>query len=48
MPLDSAKNFEENEKFMQMLNRVMLEGRREGARRYFVADDANVELELLC
>ena len=36
---DPAKNFEEYEKFTQMLTRVMLGGRKEGARRYFVAGD---------
>ena len=45
---DSAKIFEEYEKFMHMLTRVMVEGRREGARGYFVAGDLNVDLALLC
>ena len=34
---DSAKNFRKCEKFTQMLQRVMLERRKDGARRYFVA-----------
>ena len=45
---NSAKNFKEYEKFMQMLKRVLLAGRREGAQRYFVRGDLKVELELLC
>ena len=45
---DFAKNFEEHEKFLQMLKRVVLEGRREGARHYFVADGVNVELDTFC
>ena len=44
----SAKNFEEFGKFMQMPKRVMPEGRREGARRFFVAGDLMLELGLLC
>ena len=44
----SAKNFEEYEDFMQMLKRVMLEGRREVARLHFVAGDRGAELGLSC
>ena len=45
---DSAKNFEGTEKFTPMLERVMLEGRKEDARWCFVAEDLNVELGLSC
>ena len=45
---DSAKDFEEHKKFMQVLKRVVLEGRKEGARRYIVACDLNVNLGLTC
>ena len=40
---DPPRNFEEYEKFMQKLKKVMQEGRKEGARRYFVAGDLNVD-----
>ena len=45
---DSTKNFEKYEKFMQTLQKVVQEGRKEGATRYFVAGDLNVELGPLC
>ena len=32
---DSAKSIEEYEKFVQMLKRVLSEGRKEGARLFF-------------
>ena len=43
--LDSAKRFEEYEKFMQELMKVMTEGRKEGAKQFFVVGDLNIELE---
>ena len=45
---DSAKNFEEYEKFMQMPRRLMLDGRKEVKRWYFVAGDLCVGLRLFC
>ena len=44
---DSAKDFEEYDKFMRELAKVLLEGRTEGARRFFFSGDLNVELGLL-
>ena len=44
---DSAKNFAEYERFMQELLKVMMEGRKEGAVRFFVAGDLNTELGFL-
>ena len=46
--LDSAKGFEEYEKFMQELMKVMTEGRKEGANRFFIVGDLNIELGFSC
>ena len=40
---DTSKDFEEHERFTQGLTKVLLEGRTEGARRFFVAGEQNVE-----
>ena len=40
---DSAKDFEEYEKFMRGATKVMLEGRKKEARRFFVPGDLNIE-----
>ena len=40
---DSAKDFVAYEKFMEELTNVILEGRKEGARRFFIAGDLNIE-----
>ena len=42
---DSAKSFEEYGKFLQELMKVMTGGWEEGARRFFVACDLNIEVE---
>ena len=44
---DSAKDRKEDDKFMQGLTKVMLEGRRNGAKRFCVAGDLNIELGFL-
>ena len=46
--LCSAKSFEEYEKFMRELMKVMTGGRKEGAKRFFVAGDPNIDLEFFC
>ena len=46
--LDSAKAFEEYEKFMQELMKVMTEGRKEGAKQFFIVGDLNIELGFSC
>ena len=40
---DSAKNFEECERFMHGLTKVLLEVRKGGAKRFFIAGDLNIE-----
>ena len=46
--IDSCRSFEEYEKFMKKLVKVMTGGRKEGAKRFLVAGDVNIELEFLC
>ena len=38
----------DSEKFMQELMKVMTEGRKEGAKRFAVAVDLNIDLGFLC
>ena len=45
---ESAKDFEEYEKIMRELTKVILEGRKEGARRLFAASELHIELGFLC
>ena len=40
---DSTKDFEEYEKFTWRLTKVMLEERKEGPKRFFIAGDLNIE-----
>ena len=46
--LYSARGFEEYERFMRELMKMMTGGRKEGAKRFFVAGDLNIELEFFC
>ena len=41
---DSAKNFEELREVLGELTKVLQEGRKEGAIRFFIAGDLNSEL----
>ena len=45
---DSARDFEKYPKFMGELTKVLQEGRKEGARRFFVAGDMGTEFGCLC
>ena len=45
---DSAKDLSEYEKYMQGLKKVTLDGRKGGAKRFFVPCDLNIELGFLC
>ena len=44
---DSAKDFEQYEKFVGAMTKILEEGRREGARRFYIAGDLNVEVGLM-
>ena len=43
---DSTESFEEKQMFIRIFKPVLLEERGQGARRYFVLGDYNVDLEL--
>ena len=45
---DSAKDFEQDEKFMEEMTKVLKEGRQERARHFSVAGDLNVEIRPRC
>ena len=46
--LDTMKNFEEYEKFKNMLKRALFEGRRDGARRYLMDEGFNEAFGTVC
>ena len=45
---DSGKDLEEYEKFMEGMTLIPRYGRRNGAKRFYIACDFNIELGLLC
>ena len=45
---DCHKDLDVNETFIKDVTKVLLEGRRAGAKTFYIAGDLNVELGLLC
>ena len=48
MPLTLQRTSRKNEKLMDEMTKILMEGRREGTRRLFIAGDLNSELGLRC
>ena len=45
---DSGKDLGEYEQLVEEMSKILRDGRQEGAKRFYIAGDSNIELGLRC